>query len=86
MYKEMKGIKGNSVGVWISSVFLLFGRLLYAQTRKVNSRGEFGWVGAGWYRVVVWIMNKKDCFERNVIKQQGPSLYFVPVKCSKYSN
>lgn len=33
--------------------FLLFGRLLYAQTRKVNSRGELGWVGAGLYRVVV---------------------------------
>lgn len=53
MYKEMKGIEGNSVRVWISLGFLLFGRLLYAQTRKVNSRGELGWVGAGWYRVVV---------------------------------
>lgn len=33
--------------------FLLFGRLLNAQTRKVNSREELGWVGAGLYRVVV---------------------------------
>lgn len=52
MYKEMKGIEGEIVGVWISSIFVIH-LLLHAQTRISNSRGELGWVGPVLYSVFV---------------------------------
>lgn len=41
---------------WSLDFFMFFvirSFTIYAQTRKVNSRGELGWVGVGLYRVVV---------------------------------
>lgn len=69
MYKEMKGRTGKIAGVWISSSFVIH-FLLCARTRILsNSRESWG----GWVRdctvLLSWIMNKKECLERNVINR-----------------